>query len=125
MRDLPLLQANRRREEAVSLYFLSFYARLEERMEPTPSPQSGPVTLQITIQGKVCHVHEDNLIWIFQEMGLIRFSNKFCWNGECKNCTVSFKLGPEEETVTERACRTPAQEGMIITEMPSPFYKKL
>lgn len=94
-------------------------------MEPTLSPQSGPAALEITIQGKVCHVQEDNLIWIFQEMGLIRFSNKFCWNGECKNCVVTFKTGSEEEAVTERACRTPAQEGMIITEMPAPFYKKL
>lgn len=124
MRDFSLLQAGGRREEAVSLYFLSFYARLKERMEPTPSPQSGPVTLQITLQGKVCHVQEDNLIWIFQEMGLIRFSNKFCWNGECKNCVVTFKIGPGGEEITERACRTPAQDGMIVTEMPTQFYKK-
>ncbi|MBI3802729.1 MAG: (2Fe-2S)-binding protein [Nitrospirae bacterium] len=94
-------------------------------MDSTSSPQSGPPSLQITIQGKACRVEEDKLIWIFQEMGLIRFSNKFCWNGECKNCTVTFKTGPEDPEVTERACRTPAQEGMIITDMPTLFYKRL
>ena len=109
----------------MSLYIHLFCARLDGRMEQTSSPQSGPSALQITLQGKVCHVQEDNLIWIFQEMGLIRFSNKFCWNGECKNCVVTFKIGPGGEGITERACRTPAQEGMIITDMPGQFYKAL
>ena len=85
--------------------------------------QSGPETLQITILGKVHHVPEDNLIWIFQDLGLIRFSNKFCWNGECKNCPITFKIGPTGQEVTERACRTAAQEGMVITDMPAQFYK--
>lgn len=94
-------------------------------MEQTFSPQNGPPTLQITLQGKVVDVQEDNLIWIFQEIGLIRFSNKFCWNGECKNCVVTFKIGPDGAEITERACRTPAQEGMIVTDMPGQFYKEL
>lgn len=94
-------------------------------METTAPSEDGPPSLKITLQGKTVQVQEDNLIWIFQQMGLIRFSNKFCWNGECKNCTVKFKMGPEAPEVVERACRTPAQDGMIITEMPALYYKKL
>lgn len=89
----------------------------------TSLPQQGPPTLQITILKKTYQVPEDNLIWIFQELGLIRFSNKFCWNGECKNCVMTFKLGQNGEEITERACRTPAQEGMIIIDLPGQFYK--
>ncbi|HEY5599813.1 MAG TPA: 2Fe-2S iron-sulfur cluster-binding protein [Candidatus Manganitrophaceae bacterium] len=87
--------------------------------------QSGPGTLKITILEKVHYVPEDNLIWIFQDLGLIRFSNQFCWNGECKNCPVTFKLTSDGGEITERACRTPAQEGMIIIDMPGKFYKKI
>lgn len=85
--------------------------------------QSGPGTLKITILGKVYDVPEDNLIWIFQDLGMIRFSNKFCWNGECKNCPITFKRRLNGAEVTEQACRTRAQEGMIITDMPAQFYK--
>lgn len=92
-------------------------------MSNPSSPQNGPATLRITILGKPYDVAEDNLIWIFQELGMIRFSNKFCWNGECKNCVITFKMRSNEEEVTERACRTPAQEGMTITGLPAQFYK--
>jgi hypothetical protein len=85
-------------------------------------PQNGPPHLQITILGKKVEVAEDNLIWIFQELGMIRFSNKFCWNGECKNCVITFKIGEAGEVRTERACRTPAQEGMMVTDLPTQFY---
>ncbi len=86
------------------------------------TPQNGPPQLQITILGKKFEVAEDNLIWIFQELGMIRFSNKFCWNGECKNCVITYKMGEAGDLCTDRACRTPAQEGMIITDLPSQFY---
>ncbi|MFY9268535.1 MAG: 2Fe-2S iron-sulfur cluster-binding protein [Candidatus Manganitrophaceae bacterium] len=94
-------------------------------MGQTFSPQSQPGLVQITLQGKVCRVPEDHLIWIFQDLGLIRFSNKFCWNGDCNNCVVTFKLEPAGKEITERACQTPAQEGMIVTQMPTGFYKKV
>lgn len=92
-------------------------------MEDPSSPQAGPPSLRIVILGKDYLVAEDKLIWIFQDLGLIRFSNKFCWNGECKNCTIRFKRNPLGEETTERACQTPAQEGMIITDAPVEFYK--
>jgi hypothetical protein len=87
-------------------------------------PQNGPPKLKITILEKEYEVAEDNLIWIFQELGMIRFSNKFCWNGECKNCVITFKIGTSGEERTDRACRTPTQEGMIITDLPAQFYSK-
>jgi hypothetical protein len=92
-------------------------------MKTVSSPQSGPPTLHLTILGEEYLVPKDNLIWIFQDLGLIRFSSKFCWNGECKNCPVRFKLSPDGEEITERACQTPAQEGMMIVELPGEFYR--
>ena len=91
-------------------------------MDTDSLPQNSPPLLQITILGKKYEVAEDNLIWIFQELQMIRFSNKFCWNGECKNCVITFKIGEAGETITERACRTPAQAAMIITDLPTQFY---
>jgi hypothetical protein len=93
-------------------------------MDTGSLPQNGPPKLQITILEKKYEVVEDNLIWIFQELGMIRFSNKFCWNGECKNCVITFKIGAGVEATTERACRTPAQDGMMITDLPAQFYNK-
>jgi hypothetical protein len=92
-------------------------------MKILSTPQSGPPTLRITILGEEYLVPEDKLIWIFQDLGLIRFSHKFCWNGDCKNCPIRFKRTPDGEEITERACQTPAQDGMIIIDMPGEFYK--
>jgi hypothetical protein len=91
----------------------------------TSSPQAGLPTLRLVILGKEQKVPEDKLIWIFQDLGLIRFSNKFCWNGDCQNCPVSFKMTSDGEELTERACQTLAQDGMIITRMPKEFYKAM
>jgi len=88
------------------------------------SPQSGPPVYRIVILDKEYVVPEDKLIWIFQDLGLIRSPSRFCWNGDCKNCPVSFKVGPEGEEVTERACQTAVEEGMIITKMPGEFYRR-
>jgi len=86
------------------------------------SPQSGPPAYRISILGQEYLVPDDKLIWIFQDLGMIRHASKFCWNGDCKNCVIRFKPGPNSEEITERACQTSAIEGMSITEMPREFY---
>ncbi|MFQ5949872.1 MAG: 2Fe-2S iron-sulfur cluster-binding protein [Nitrospiria bacterium] len=91
-------------------------------MENDSSIQSVPKLLQLIILGKEYHVPEDQLIWIFQDLGFIQLSSRFCWNGDCKNCVISYRTPSGEET-TERACRTSARDGMIITHMPSKYYQ--
>ena len=79
--------------------------------------------IEITILGKPYKVEEDYLLWIFQKFGMVRFYSQFCWNAECNNCPVTFRLNPQEPEQTKKACRTMARSGMIVTAMPEEFYK--
>ena len=92
-------------------------------MKPNDSSERPPRIIEITILGKPCKVEEDYLLWIFQKFGMVRFYSQFCWNAECNNCPVTFKLNPQEPEQTKKACRTMACPGMIVTAMPEEFYK--
>jgi len=92
-------------------------------MRPRPASECPPQLIEITILGKPYRVEEDYLLWIFQKFGMVRFFSQFCWNAECNNCPVTFKLNPHEPEQKKKACRTLASPGMIITAMPEEFYK--
>jgi aerobic-type carbon monoxide dehydrogenase small subunit (CoxS/CutS family) len=80
-------------------------------------------TVRINILGKTYVVPKDKLLYVFQDLKLLRSRNKFCWNGECKNCTISFQPEPDSSfQITERACQTTAVEGLEVTNMPAEFY---
>ena len=79
--------------------------------------------IEISILGKSYRVEEDFLLWIFQKLGMVRFYSQFCWNAECNNCPVTFKLNTEDPEHTQKACRTRAVSGMMVTAMPEEFYK--
>jgi hypothetical protein len=82
-------------------------------------------TVTISIMGKNYQVVKDKLLYVFQDLDFLRARNKFCWNGECKNCTISFSTSADpSHIVTERACQTTASEGLRVTEMPENFYLK-
>jgi len=82
-------------------------------------------TVTITILGKSYIVPRDRLLYVFQDLDYLRARNKFCWNGECKNCVITFKASTESSVlITERACQTSASEGLCVTDMPGNFYKK-
>ena len=79
----------------------------------------------ITIMGKSYKVPKDKLLYVFQDLDFLRARNKFCWNGECKNCTISFRTDSDSPIViTERACQTTATQGLCVTDMPGNFYLK-
>lgn len=78
----------------------------------------------INILGEAFLVPKDKLLYVFQDLEMLRARNKFCWNGDCKNCLIRFKPSDESPEITERACQTPASEGLIVTRMPSKFYRK-
>ncbi|MBI1823873.1 MAG: hypothetical protein HY200_00155 [Nitrospirae bacterium] len=80
-------------------------------------------TVTISIMGKSYQVAKDKLLYVFQDLDLLRARNKFCWNGECKNCTISFSTSSDPAVIiTERACQTTASEGLRVVEMPEAFY---
>ncbi len=77
----------------------------------------------ITIMGKPYLVPKDKLLYVFQDLEMLLTRNKFCWNGECKNCTISFRETSDSPVViTERACQTTATEGLCVVDMPGEFY---
>ncbi len=39
----------------------------------------------------------------------------FCWNEQCQNCRVQWRLGPEEKTRVGLSCKLVVREGMEIT----------
>ncbi len=92
-------------------------------MEYAASRGRPSAILQLTILGKEYQVAEDRLIWIFQDLGFLQSASRFCWNGDCKNCTITYLTSAGEKS-TERACQTTAQDGMIITNMPTEYYRE-
>ena len=76
----------------------------------------------IFIKGRPYIVQKDKLLYVFQDLEMLRATNKFCWNGDCKNCTITFKKNGQSREITERACQTAAAEGLIVTHMPKQFY---
>ena len=77
----------------------------------------------LSIMGTIYEVPRDKLLYVFQDLEFLRARNKFCWNGECKNCTISYSTASEpSRTITERACQTTAEEGLRVTDMPGAFY---
>jgi hypothetical protein len=82
--------------------------------------------VEIDVLGKVVAVPEKNrLLRCFQYLSLNSISyGDFCWNGECTNCQVWYRL-PDQTEVEDKpalACRQEVIEGMKITSM-SPFIK--
>lgn len=79
----------------------------------------------ISIMGKSYLVPKDKLLYVFQDLDFLRARNKFCWNGDCKNCTISFSTTSDSPIIiTERACQTTATEGLCVTNMPENFFLK-
>ena len=48
---------------------------------------------------------------------------RFCWNGTCKNCTVTIRRG--EEDTKSQACLTDACEGMQVVRISRELVSRL
>ena len=78
----------------------------------------------ISIMGKEYLVdRNETLIFALMDLGFMRYTNKFCWNGECENCMVYLKLSAESEVCFTKACQTKIDSGLSVVQMPSTFYK--
>ena len=78
----------------------------------------------ISIAGNDYEVDRDEtLIFILMDLGFMRFTNKFCWNGECENCMVYLKTDSDSEVTFTKACQTKITPGLSVVQLPSKFYK--
>jgi hypothetical protein len=73
--------------------------------------------LEIKVLGRRLALPENNTLlrgfsWL--DPGRVA-CGKFCWNGECNNSKLFFRLPGESVERKARACRYPVREGMEIT----------
>ncbi|HET6277334.1 MAG TPA: hypothetical protein VFG08_00975 [Candidatus Polarisedimenticolia bacterium] len=75
--------------------------------------------IPITINGRIYKVPENNtLLRILQHMKCELSYNKFCWNGDCRNCAfryVSRRTGKEVEAL---GCQMRCFTNMVIVRPP-------
>jgi hypothetical protein len=75
--------------------------------------------IRIVVLGKVFQVPENNLLlrqlqYVAPDIGM----GKYCWNGECRYCEVSYRRSAgDPEQGGALACRVKGQEGMRLTRL--------
>ena len=81
--------------------------------------------LTLGVMGRQIEVPESNtLLRGFQYASPETISyGRFCWNGTCKNCTVTIRRG-EEET-KRQACQTDACDGMEVVRISKELVSRL
>ena len=100
----------------------------EQTLDQTPtaidaSELLDPYEKLITIEilGKLVEVPEKNrLLRCFQYLSLKSISyGDFCWNGECTNCQVWFRMRGQSEQADRPglSCRLECEEGMVISKL--------
>lgn len=76
--------------------------------------------IKIEVLGNILEVPENNkLLRCFQYLSIETISfGDFCWNGDCNNCQVWYRLNKDESGErTTLSCRTKVSEGMVITKL--------
>ena len=77
--------------------------------------------INLEIMGTEVSVPEKNrLLRCFQYLSINTISyGDFCWNGECTNCQVWFRMKGQDEESDRPAlsCRLQCEEGMVITKL--------
>ena len=81
--------------------------------------------LKLDVMGREIQVPESNtLLRGFQYASPDTISyGRFCWNGTCKNCTVTIRCGAEE--TKGQACLTDASEGMQVVRISKELVSRL
>ncbi len=79
----------------------------------------------IGVMGRQIEVPEKNtLLCGFQYASPDTISyGRFCWNGTCKNCTVTVRNGQQE--LRSQACQTDASEGMQVIRLSRELVSRL
>jgi hypothetical protein len=74
--------------------------------------------IRVVILGRAFQVPENNLLlrqmqFVSSDVGY----GRYCWNGECRNCEVRYRVGAEGPEHSALACRIKGQESMRITQL--------
>jgi hypothetical protein len=74
--------------------------------------------IPIVVLGRVFHVPENNLMlrqlqYVSPDIGY----GRYCWNGECRYCEVSYRQGDGPTEHAALACRVKGLEGMQVTKV--------
>ena len=81
--------------------------------------------LKLGVMGRQIAVPEKNtLLRGFQYASPDTISyGRFCWNGTCKNCTVTVRDGQQE--TRSQACQTDASDGMQVVRLSRELVTRL
>jgi hypothetical protein len=72
--------------------------------------------IPLVVLGKLFSVPENNLVlrqlqFVCPDIGF----GKYCWNGECRYCEITYTQGGAEHPAL--ACRVKGQDGMALTKI--------
>ena len=74
--------------------------------------------IPLTVLGKAFQVPENNLI--LRQMAFVAQDiawGRYCWNGECRYCEISYRKDAGSPEYSALACRTRGLAGMSITKV--------
>ena len=74
--------------------------------------------IRVVILGKPFDVPDNNLLlrqmqFVAPDIGY----GRYCWNGECRACEVSYRREPAGPETSALACRVKGVEGMCVTKL--------
>lgn len=74
--------------------------------------------IRIVVAGKEFQVPDNNLL--LRQLSYVApdiSSGRYCWNGECRYCEVSYRTDTRGAELPALACRLKGQPGMHVTKM--------
>ena len=74
--------------------------------------------IPIVVVGKALQVPENNLL--LRQLSYVApdiSSGRYCWNGECRYCEVSYRTETRGAEQSALACRVKGQAGMRVTKL--------
>lgn len=74
--------------------------------------------IPLTILGRTFEVPENNLL--LRQMSFVAEDiswGRYCWNGECRYCEVTYRRESDGAELTALACRTRGVAGMSLTKV--------
>ncbi len=74
--------------------------------------------IPIAVLGKRLEVPENNILlrqlqYVSPDIG----SGKYCWNGECRYCEISYQMEKEGPVMNGLACLVKAKSGLRLTKL--------
>jgi hypothetical protein len=76
--------------------------------------------IPVVVLGRVLHVPENNLLLRQMQFAAPDIGcGRYCWNGECRYCEISYRQGSGEIEHAALACRVKGLEGMRVTKLSS------